>query len=94
MTSCWILRSDRFTTLPKAPIATVCSFMINQINCPNCDNLIRVNAKVCESCGETVRGQLNRVVYFIRWGVIFAVVAYVVIKVILPMLESRFMQLV
>ena len=62
--------------------------MINQINCPNCDNLIRVNAKVCESCGETVKGQSNRVVYFIRWGAIFAVVAYVVIKVILPMLES------
>ena len=62
--------------------------MINQIYCQNCDKLIRVNAKVCESCGETVKGQSNRVVYFIRWGVIFAVVAYVVLKVFLPILES------
>ena len=62
--------------------------MINQIYCQNCDKLIRVNAKVCESCGETVKEQSNRFLYFIRWGVIFAVVAYVVIKVILPMLES------
>ena len=62
--------------------------MINQIYCQNCDKLIRVNAKVCEFCGETVKGQSNRVVYFIRWGVIFSVVAYVVIKVFIPMLES------